>query len=362
MNLLFLCKRHPQQRDLLTRPHGRFYWLPTELAARGHDVQVALLSHRRLSSEKHSNGGVSWFSDDLFRAGPGGYWKRLLGLTKSRRIDWVIGCSDLYYGILAARLARIIQARVAIDAYDNFESYMPFATPLHRAWRRALAHADLVTAAGPQLADFLSVAHARPVQILPMTADPAFAPAPRAECRRSLELPGSLELIGHCGSFTRTRGSRVVLDAFERVQARRPAARLVLSGRHPADLARRDGILSVGMVPDMSMPSLVGSLNVACVPSTETAFGRYSYPVKLCEAIACGVPIVASATGPARWMLHENPLYLARVGDADDMAQKIIAQLDAPQPRYPALPGWPKLARHYESLLAERAAKSATAS
>ena len=36
MRLLFVCKRHPQQRDLVTRPYGRFFHLPVALAALGH--------------------------------------------------------------------------------------------------------------------------------------------------------------------------------------------------------------------------------------------------------------------------------------------------------------------------------------
>ncbi len=46
MKLLFVAKREPQQRDLVTRPYGRFHFLPTELARRGHDVRMFLVSHR----------------------------------------------------------------------------------------------------------------------------------------------------------------------------------------------------------------------------------------------------------------------------------------------------------------------------
>lgn len=38
-----------------------------------------------------------------------------------------------------------------IDAYDNYESYIPWLKLLHVLKRRALSRADLITAAGPNL-------------------------------------------------------------------------------------------------------------------------------------------------------------------------------------------------------------------
>ena len=353
-----MCKRHPQQRDLLTRPNGRFHHLATGLAALGHEVHVALLSHRHLPSEAIVRSGVNWYADDLLFAGPVAYWRRIHALAKTQRMDWVVGCSDIYYGVLAVELARRCGARAAVDAYDNFESYMPWAKPPHWAWRRALARADLVTAAGPQLAELLGRSHAKRVHVLPMTADPQFVPAGREDCRRSLNLPQAAPLIGYCGSFTRTRGSDLLLEAFDRVRADRPDARLVLSGRHPTALAQRAGVISLGMLKDEQMPAMVNSLDLACVLMADTLFGRYSYPAKLCEAMACGVPVVASATAPVRWMLADDARFLAAVGNAGALAAKILGNLEQRPTGYSALPSWSELTRRYERLLMGTAPKS----
>ena len=45
MRVLIVCKRRPQNRDLLERPFGRFHHLPAELAQRGHRVTVLLASY-----------------------------------------------------------------------------------------------------------------------------------------------------------------------------------------------------------------------------------------------------------------------------------------------------------------------------
>src|SRR5690606_22045265 len=69
MRLFFISKRHPQQRDLLERPYGRFHHLPRLLAARGHEVEVALCSHRGLPGSTVWSEGVRWIAMDIRTAG-----------------------------------------------------------------------------------------------------------------------------------------------------------------------------------------------------------------------------------------------------------------------------------------------------
>ena len=357
VNLLFLSKRFPQGRDLLRRPYGRFYHLPRLLAQRGHRVHVALLSHKRLPADTARFEGIDWSSDDLLPSGPAPYLRRVYGLLRTLQPHWVIGCSDTYYGILAQRAANRSGARSAIDAYDDFEAYIPWARPLHWLWRRALAGADLVTAPGPQLAAHLGVKRAAAAEILPMAADPAFQPLARANCRRRLGLPADRKLVGHLGAFDPVRGRSVVLEAIAALRREHPDLSLVLSGRRSGEFHDPPGVISTGYVIDELMPALVNSLDVACVALADNRFGRASYPVKLCEAMACQVPVVASATEPVRWMLQGDSRFLAAVGSADDMARKISANLGTGRIDYGARPSWDTVAKKLESLLLSPASR-----
>src|SRR6478672_46953 len=101
MRLLFLAKRHPQQRDLVTRPYGRFVHLPVALAALGHEVAVTLCSHRALPAERFERDGVSWAGEDVRTGGPAGFLAAVDARAAEFRPDWVIGCSDAWYGPLA---------------------------------------------------------------------------------------------------------------------------------------------------------------------------------------------------------------------------------------------------------------------
>ena len=357
MKLLFIAKRHPQQRDLIERPYGRFHFLPTALAALGHEVRVILCSHRRLPSLGLERDGVRWSSHDALTLGLRGFLTSLARETRAFAPDWVVGCSDAWYGPLARRLARQSHAWLAVDAYDNYEAYMPWNLPLHWQWRRSIAAADVVTAAGPQLAARLDSHRPgrSPTAIVPMAADPIFVRHDRGAARAALGLPAEAPLVGYSGGWAGNRGTQILVDAFRRVRARRPDVRLVLTGRPPEDVAAEPGVLALGYLPDAQLPLVLSALDVACVITADTAFGRYSYPAKLCEALACGVPVVATATAPVRWMLQDDACFLAPVGDACAIAERFLAQLSSPCRDYGPLPDWNASARALQDVLASAA-------
>jgi glycosyltransferase involved in cell wall biosynthesis len=353
MRLLFLCKRRPQSRDLLDRPYGRFHYLPLELAKRGHEVITLLVSHQDLASEQRDIDGMRWISHDLRRLGPIGLQRTLIHEARQFAPDTVIGCSDTWAGWLAHRLAKTLDVSLAIDAYDNYEAYMPWNLPLHWLWRGAVRSANLVTAAGPQLAQLL-LSYRRgghPVEVLPMAADPEFVPQSQSQCRHLLKLPQGVPLIGYIGSWAQNRGTAMLLDAFRRARAEHPDLRLVLSGRPPEYALREPGVIGSGYVPDDQLPALTNALDIACVVTADTAFGRYSYPAKLCEAMACGVPVVATATEPVRWMLGDRREHLVPVGDADAFAKRILGLLAVPRAEYGLRPTWAMQAERLDYLL-----------
>lgn len=354
MRLLFICKRHPQQRDLIKRPYGRFHHLPVALATRGYDVRVVLCSHRHFDSETVHDQGVQWSSYDVRTLGVRKYWKEVSAEAADFRPDWIIGCSDTWFGWIAQRLSSRLNTRLAVDAYDNYEAYMRWNLPLHWLWRRSIRAADLVTAAGPQLAQRLQShrADGRPVELIPMSADPEFAPADKMQSRRTLSLPLDSPLLGYVGSWAGNRGTSMLIQAFRQARAARPDLRLVLSGRPPTHALNEPGVIGVGYVKDEQLPVLINSLDVACVITANTSFGRYSYPAKLCEAMACRVPVVATATEPVRWMLGDRQQHLAPVGNAEAFAERILSLIASPDADYGARATWADQARKFDQLLA----------
>ncbi len=353
MRILFLTKRRPQQRDLIERPYGRFYHLPVALANAGHEVRVLLCGHHRLPSDERQLAGVTWNCIDIRSLGIRTFLTELRSKASAFQPDWIIGVSDAQYGFLAHQLARLCNARLAVDAYDNYEAYMPWNLPLHWLWQRAVAKADLVTAAGPQLAEKLQNHRksGKRVEILPMTSDPAFIRLDRSASRQELGLPESAPLIGYTGGWARNRGTHILIESFRRVRTSCPDARLVLSGRPPSTVCNEPGVIALGYLEDSKLPVLQNAINVSCVITADTAFGRYSYPAKLCEAMACGIPVVATATEPVRWMLGNDSRFLAEVGNAADIATRILSSLEINRVDYGPRQSWSDIGRNLNDLL-----------
>jgi len=282
MKLLFLCKRRPQGKDLIERPYGRFYYLPKILAEKGHDVEILLFSYKNDPKIAIARDGINWTSLSLLKHGLFAYLRETEKIIKQIKPNWVVGFSDTYYGILAQRFGTKYNISSLIDAYDNYESYMPWCRPLHYLWRR------------------------KPTMVLPMAADPiGFKPLDKIKCRQELGLPSDKKLVGYCGSIHPSRGINVLFDAYKILLRENKDVELVLTGRKGSGVSIPDGARWLGYLPDEQIPVLLNSMDVLTVINKTSTFGNFSYPVKLYEAMCCQVPVVATATPATIWILAE---------------------------------------------------------
>lgn len=352
MRILFLGKRQPMGRDLLERPYGRFFHLPRALAEQGHTVKLALVHHQRAAPWSGLRHGLEWETLEP-RERPLRLLRRLGEIARGFRPDWIVGCSDTYYGILAVHLARRVGARSLLDAYDNYASYVEWCRPLHAAWFAAARAADLVSVAGPTL-ETLFAEHGRrgPTLVLPMAVDPVgFYPRDRFRCRAQLGLPVNRQYVGYFGSISRSRGIATLFEAWTSLRARRPALELLLAGRLEAGLTLPPGARYLGYVADEALPVVMNAADVLAVVNRNSAFGNYSYPIKLYEAMACGLRLLASATDSTRWILSESPESLVPPEDAAALAGALQSALDAPAPPPERKPGWEALATELAAAL-----------
>lgn len=353
MKILVICKRRPQQRDLLTRPYGRFYNLPIELAALGHDVSVLLIDFIGTETQKLHRDGVNWISLDIKKLGIINFFKQLNSEAASIKPDWLFAFSDTWTGWLAHKLSKKLKCKLAIDAYDNYESYMPWNLPLHYLWRRAIKAAELVTVAGPQLVTLLGK-HRRnsnkPI-IIPMSADATFIPMEKSLARLHFNLPLDCPLIGYYGSWAQRRGTENLLTIFNQIKLEFPNVKLVLSGNPPKSITAQPGVISLGYIDDKSLPYLVNAIDVACVITRNSSFGKYSYPAKLCEAMACKTAVVATATEPVAWMLGNNQNYLASVDNTKDFSALVIKNINLGKVEYLACENWKSSAIKLSSII-----------
>jgi glycosyltransferase involved in cell wall biosynthesis len=182
----------------------------------------------------------------------------------------------------------------------------PIDRLFYRLALRGIGRADLILAnsryTAAVLAATLGFAEER-VRVTPFGVDAArFHPEPLSDQTRArYRLSADERYVIYVGSEDPRKNLPALWRAFAAVLARHPQARLlkVGIGHHQAErgrleeLARALGIAPavrfLGQVPDEALPALYGAASVCVVPSLYEGFG-----LPVLEAMACGVPVVAS--------------------------------------------------------------------
>jgi glycosyltransferase involved in cell wall biosynthesis len=320
-----------------------------------------LLDYKASESVHCQAQGIEWFSISAhpFRrpTNLAAYAEQAALYIKTQKPDWIIGFSDTWYGILATYLGERYCVKTLIDAYDNYESYIPWLKPLHWLWRFSLYRATAISAAGPQLIDLMSRSRRAnsASAIIPMAADPLFQPINTIEFRKEFALPEEVPLVGYCGSLYKNRGVDVLFQAMEQLLTLTPNAKLVISGRKEKGIyipeSIKNAVIELGYLPDEIMPRLINTIDVLLVINKHSAFGDYSYPAKLYEAMQCQKPVICSNTISARWVLKSNPECLADSNDPKVLAKHIALALSWKTKVYNSNPNWILSAKALNAML-----------
>jgi phosphatidylinositol alpha-mannosyltransferase len=133
------------------------------------------------------------------------------------------------------------------------------------------------------------------------------------------------------------KGFGVLLAAFARASEALPDLRLVVAGDGPDRLAAaqlpaglRSRIELLGDVPHADVPDVHARADLFVAP----ALGRESFGMVLVEAMAAGLPIVASAIpGYTEVVEHGRTAWLVRPGDDAALASAIVTLLRDPAAR-----------------------------
>jgi phosphatidylinositol alpha-mannosyltransferase len=151
--------------------------------------------------------------------------------------------------------------------------------------------------------------------------------------------PGPGGAIGFLGRLDEPRkGLHVLLKAFEILGPQRPGLRLLVAGRasdaeevlHRMAADLRDRVVMLGQVSEEDKIRVLHSVDVFCSPNT----GGESFGIVTAEAMAAGVPIVASDIEAFRQVLQGGEAgELFATGDPADLARAAGRLLDDPARR-----------------------------
>ncbi|MCF8069596.1 MAG: glycosyltransferase [Desulfobacterales bacterium] len=367
MRILVLSKRQYTNKDLIDDLYGRLYEIPKELARLGHEVSGLSLSYRQ-KNEGHILGMgnddtlVDWYSFNLGKfiiPGLIRYLDKLQDLCDELKPDIIYACSDAPHVINGVRVAKKNNIPCVVDLYDNYESFkltnIPGILPL---FKRAVRKAAGVVCVSSNLLDYIEKFYCPKglISVIPNgIPSKLFHPMDRQECRKELGLPMGKTLVGTAGSLGTSRGIDVLFDSFKELATNDPSIHLVLAGPIETDtnIPEDVNIHYLGEVEHEQVPVLFNALDVGVICNRDSSFGRYCFPQKAYEMLACAIPVVAANIGTMSELFSEIPECLYEPGNSQDSVQAIRKQLTYPSSHCIKISTWADLARDLERLFYE---------
>lgn len=317
--------------------------MPRQLARLGHQVRGYCLDYHARSDGEWTHevdaGSLAWESTSLGTTKLPQialYPLRVLRGLKAYRPDLLIGASDIPHVVMTAWLSRKLDIPYCVDLYDNFEGFGQARIPSFvSALRHATRHAALVTTTSEPLREFVLNTYGAhgTVIAMPSSVDLAvFRRGDKREARQRLGLPLDARLIGTAGGLYRDKGVEPIYTAWPQLAAKMPDLHLVLAGPYREDFPPPEGdrVHYLGNLSHGRVADLFRALDVGIISILDTPFGRYCFPQKAYEMLACGLPMAVSAVGEMRSLFAQNPTVLFPPSDSESLAVALAEQLSNP--------------------------------
>jgi len=229
-------------------------------------------------------------------------------LGRLLRDGWdVVHCWEEPYVIAAAQIARGIErrARFVPATFQNIAKVYPW--PVSAIERHVMTRADAWIAFGKTVYDVQRNRpgyRSKPATALSPGVDlESFHPDPaaRQRTRERLGWPADDVIVGFIGRFVEEKGIDTLIHAFERSTGRWNFLVVgggVLSARIQS--VQRRHPVRVRIIEDAShddVPEYLSAMDVLCAPSRTTPRWKEQFGRMLIEAMACGIPVLASDSG-----------------------------------------------------------------
>lgn len=365
MRILVLTKRQYTNKDLIDDKYGRLYELPEELARLGHQVSGLCLSYRfrnegHLLGPKINGSMVNWYSVNVGKfigLGIRRYLKVLSDLCLNLMPDIILASSDAFHIIYGVHVAKKKHIPCVVDLYDNYESFGLSKLPgMMLLFRKALQNATAVLCVSDALKKYIKKAYSPKGKVSVLTNGiplRLFRPLDKRKCRRQFGLPLDVHLIGTAGTLGPSRDTEIVLQAANKLILEDPSIHLVLAGHLESgiSLSRGTNIHYLGVIEYEQVPLVFNALDVGIISNSTSDFGRYCFPQKAYEMMACGLPIVAAKVGAMESLLQSSKKALYEPQSSNSLQLAVQEQLEISVSPAIKVKTWADLAKELESVL-----------
>ena len=222
-----------------------------------------------------------------------------------RTTPFVVMFHGNFVGLVKASLRRQLRARNLFDVAREQRGLLSLARRHYaKGNSRVFRDCEAIVPSAQQVADTCRSHRLDParVHVVPNGVDTAFfRPLPRDETRAALGLPRDF-LFVCAGRLSHEKGTHHAVQALAQARDRIPLARLLVIGdgaerrrleRLTSELELRERVVFLGAQPPEKMPALLASADAFLFPTERDE----AAPLVLPQAMACGLPVVASTRG-----------------------------------------------------------------
>lgn len=348
-------------KDVILDKYARLYEIPNQLALLEHQVECFCLSyqshHEGVWDESNGDKKLVWHSKS-YR----GFKKvrlltypfSLLQQLKQYQPDIIIAASDIPHIVFGAWCAKKLKVPFVADLYDNFEGFGQARIPgMKQLLRKAVCQAQLITTTSQPLADLVINNYAAQAKVIsmPSTVDlKTFCKKNKQEARAQFSLQPHKLYIGTAGGLYRDKGVEVIYRAWEQIKNEMPNVHLVLAGPFHPDYPPPEGdrVHYLGSLAHHDIATLFQALDIGIISILNTSFGRYCFPQKAYEMLACQLPVVVADIGEMSHVFQDIPQALFEAGNAQDLALKLTQQLHTPLHTQVAIEDWETIIKRIE--------------
>ncbi len=354
LQILILTKRQYMNKDLLDDRFGRFREIPLALGQKGHKVQGICLSYAKRNEGFIKDGPVLWKSINATRLKLPGLLRFVIEAQKlAKKSDIIWACSDSFYGIIGYMLSSKYRIPLVFDLYDNFEYFLMARMPIiKQLYRWAIRKSAALTCVSRPLARLVRSyrKNGRVYAIENAVRKDLFKPMIKKTCRDVLKLPQNARLVGTAGALDRNRGIQFFFEAFDMLKTKHPDLHLALAGPRNIRIPFDNRVHDLGILPLEKVPILLNALDVAIICNRENEFGRYCFPQKAREIMACDVPLIAARVGSMAELLKDHSEWLFNPDDASNMARVLENRLGDRRTGYEKVLSWSDVATELEKI------------
>jgi len=351
-------------KDVILDKYARLYEIPNQLALLGHHVECFCLSYQSHDEgtwdESDEYKQLIWYSKSytgLKKMGILSYPFYVLKKLQKIQPDIIIAASDIPHIVWGAWCAKKLNKPFVADLYDNFEGFGQAGIPgMKHLLRQAVCQAQLVTTTSQPLADLVINDYAAQGQVIsmPSTVDlQTFCKKSKQSARKQLGLPPNKQYIGTAGGLYKDKGVEVIYKAWEQIKNEMPNVHLVLAGPFHSDYPPPTGgqVHYLGALPHYEIATLFQALDIGIISILDTPFGRYCFPQKAYEMLACHLPVVVANIGEMSYLFKDISQTLFEAGNAEDLALKLSQQLNTPLQTQFTIKAWETIIKDIEPLI-----------